>query len=117
MNVALVLYRLLQGHFGQEATLPHGQIAAAARPPQLRTMRVRTVMLLEDRALQLRVLRGWVWITRDGCTADTVLGAGDFFEQRPGARVLVQALEEADLSIAGATTSAQNVQSAPFTRS
>jgi hypothetical protein len=63
---------------------------------------------LENKPLQLRVLRGWVWITRDGCSADLVLGAGEVFEQRPGARVLVQALEEVELSIAGAGAGPQN---------
>lgn len=54
---------------------------------------------LENRPLQLRVLRGCVWITRDGCPCDLVLEAGADFDQRPGARVLVHALADAEVLI------------------
>jgi DNA repair exonuclease SbcCD nuclease subunit len=67
-----------------------------------------SIMTLENRRLQLRVLRGWVWITRDNCPADMVLRAGDVFEQQPGARVLVQAFDEVELLIAGAVGRAHN---------
>ena len=66
------------------------------------------ILTLENRRLQLHVLTGCVWITRDGCPADTVLWAGAVFEQQPGAPVLVQALEEAELLIAGAVADTQN---------
>lgn len=77
------------------------------RPAPLETARPRmlprgAVVTLADRRLQLRVVRGSVWITRDGCPADTVLGAGGVYEQRPGARVLLQALDDAQLLIAEA---------------
>jgi hypothetical protein len=66
------------------------------------------IITLDNRQLQLHVLRGFVWITRDGCPADIVLGAGDVFDQRPGATVLVQALEDAELLIADGAIRAQN---------
>jgi hypothetical protein len=37
-----------------------------------------------------------------------VLGAGDIFEQQPGARVLVQAFDEVELLIAGVEVRAHN---------
>jgi len=82
--------------------------AAAATRPERRAMSHNDIFKLENRRLQLSVLRGCVWITRDGCPADVVLGAGDVFEQRPGAPVLVQALEETELLIAGAAAHAHN---------
>ena len=48
------------------------------------------IMTLANRPLQLRVVRGWVWITRDGCPKDSVLGAGScvFGAMKPtGSRV------------------------------
>jgi len=74
--------------------------AATRRPYERRAMPRHLVMTLENRPLRLYVVRGCVWITRDGCAKDTVLGAGEFFEQQPGARVLVQALEETQLVLA-----------------
>ena len=82
--------------------------AAAATLPERRAMSHNAIFKLENRRLQLKVLRGCVWITRDGCPADVVLGAGDVFEQRPGAPVLVQALEATELLIAGAAAHAHN---------
>ncbi|WP_457427510.1 DUF2917 domain-containing protein [Roseateles sp. P5_E7] len=89
------------------------QPARAARTdtaalPQQRTMALNAIVTLENRPLQLHVLRGCVWITRDGCSADRVLKAGDSFEQRPGAPVLVQALENTELLIADAVAHAQD---------
>ena len=107
MTLAAVLPRFLQVGFHPQHDRPQGQTAAAALP-QRRTMLRNAIVTLENRRLQVRVLRGWVWITRDGCPADMVLGAGDDFEQQPGARVLVQALEEAELLIAGAGAHAHN---------
>lgn len=107
MNFATILPRFLQAGFQPPHARPPVQAPAAA-PPEQRTMPRRTLMALENRPLQLRVLRGWIWITRDGCPADIVLGAGEAFEQRPGARVLVQALEEAELSIAAAQVHTHN---------
>jgi hypothetical protein len=107
MTLTAVLPRFLQLRFPQ-----HGRPqthAAVAVLPERRTMLRGAIVTLENRQLQLRVLRGWVWITRDGCPADMVLGAGDDFEQRPGARVLVQALQEAELLIADPEARAHNV--------
>ena len=103
MHIALTLPRFLHTGFrpAQRST------RAVARPEQ-RTLVRHAVITLENRPLQLCVLRGFVWITRDGCPADFMLGAGEVFEQRPGAPVLVQALEDAELLIAGAGASAQN---------
>lgn len=107
MNVAATLSRFLQAGFQPQPARPQRRSAVPLAPEQ-RSMARRTIMTLDNRRLQLRVLRGWVWITRDGCPADVVLGEGEVFEQWPGARVLVQALEESELLIAGLAASAQN---------
>lgn len=109
MNLAAILPRLPHLAFRLPLRRPTVRTAAAA-PVAPRRMARHATMTLENRPLRLSVLRGWVWITRDGCPADILLGAGDVFEQRPGARVLVQALEEAQLLIAGAGPGAQNGQ-------
>lgn len=107
MNLFAIIPRLLQIGFQPRQSRLHDR-AAPVTPPQRFTMTRRAIMTLENRRLQLRVLRGWVWITRDGCPADMVLGAGEVFVQQPGARVLVQAFEEAELLIAGAEPHAHN---------
>lgn len=107
MNLAANLPRFLQFDF-QLRHSPAPRLASINSLPDRRTMVRHAIMTLENRRLQLRVLRGWVWITRDGCRADMVFGAGDVFEQQPGARVLVQALDEAELLIAGPRTHADN---------
>jgi hypothetical protein len=107
MTIAAVLSRFPQLPFHPQHDRSQGRATAAALPER-RTMLRNAIVTLENRHLQLRVLRGWIWITRDGCPADTVLGPGDDFEQRPGARVLVQALEDAELLIAGAEAHAHN---------
>jgi hypothetical protein len=107
MNLSTILPRLLQIGFQPRQACLQGRATPVA-PPQLCTMTRRAIMPLENRRVQLRVLRGWVWITRDGCPADMVLGAGDVFDQQPGARVLVQAFEEAERLIAGADSHAHN---------
>ncbi|MEP7280736.1 MAG: DUF2917 domain-containing protein [Rubrivivax sp.] len=112
MNLAAILPRFPQVGFQPPQARPQGPPAVA--PAEPRTMLRHAVMTLENRALQLRVLCGWVWITREGCIADLVLGAGDVFEQRPGTRVLVQALEEAELSFAGAGVRAHNARVTGF---
>jgi hypothetical protein len=101
MTLAAVLPRFLQAGSHPQRGRAERRAAAAALPER-RTMLRNAIVTLENRHLQIRVLRGWVWITRDGCRADMVLGAGDDFEQQPGARVLVQALDEAELLIASA---------------
>jgi len=106
MNLAAILPRFPQVGFRPLHARPQGRAALAL--PEQRTMSRHAILTLENRPLQLRVLRGWVWITRDGCPEDTVLGAGDVFEQRPGGRVLVQALEATELLIAGAEVGGQN---------
>ncbi|MBI3347253.1 MAG: DUF2917 domain-containing protein [Burkholderiales bacterium] len=93
MNLAVTLPRLLPWVWPAWVT-------RTPKAPVLHRLRPDAFMTLADRRLQLRVLRGCVWITRDGCPADLVLGAGDVFEQHPGAPVLVQALDDAELSIA-----------------
>jgi hypothetical protein len=99
MNLAAILPSFpqigFQGrHAGRQAR------AAALGLPERRTLSRNVIVTLENRPLQLRVVRGWVWITRDGCPEDTVLGAGEVFDQRAGPRVLVQALEETELLLA-----------------
>ena len=106
MNLAAILPRFPQVGFRLQQARPQGRTAVAW--PEQRTMSRRAILTLENRPLRLRVLRGWVWITRDGCPDDWVLGAGDVFEQRPGGRVLVQALEDTELLIAGAEVGSQN---------
>ena len=98
MNLAAILPRLPQ--VGQLLNIRRQRQSATHAHSEQRTMLRNEILALENRPLQLRVLRGWVWITRDGCPADSVLGAGDVFEQQPGALVLVQAFEEAELLIA-----------------
>ncbi len=107
MKLAAILPRMprLGFHIPQVRPMARSLATVPAGP---RTLARHATMALDNRAFQLRVLRGCVWITRDGCPADIVLGAGGAFEQRPGARVLVHALEEAQLLIAGAGPNAQN---------
>ena len=80
----------------------------AAAPPEQRTMPRHAIATLDNRAQRLHVLRGCVWITRDGCPVDYVLNPGDVFEHDAGAPVLVQALEDTELLIAGRVASAQD---------
>ena len=107
MILAAILPRLLQIGLLPSPAPARGRATPVALP-QRRTMTRHAIMTLENRRLQLRVLRGSVWITRDGCLADTVLAAGDVFQQQPGPRVLVQAFEEAELLIAGGGGHAHN---------
>jgi Protein of unknown function (DUF2917) len=107
MNFATILPRF--PHAGARAPQARRPVQAAGTAPiERRTMARHAILRLDNRPLQLRVLRGWVWVTRDGCIADLVLGAGQVFEQRPGAPVLVQALEASEVSIAGAGVAPQN---------
>ena len=98
MNLAAILPRFPHVGF-QPRRAPRGEPSVFVLPQQS-SLPARAIMTLENRRLQLRVLLGCVWITRDGSLADVVLGPGEVFEQRPGARVLVQALERAELLIA-----------------
>lgn len=82
--------------------------AAAAPAPLRRTMARNTIVTLPNRQQRLQVVRGWLWITRDGQPADIVLGAGDVFDQEAGPRVLMQALEEVEVLIADARPRAHN---------
>lgn len=107
MNLAAIRFRLHQ--VGLQPPQAAREDRSAELPPsEPRTLPHRAVMRLENQRLQLRVLRGWVWITRDGCPADLVLGAGEVFEQQPGAPVLVQALEDAAMAIAYKSAGAQD---------
>jgi hypothetical protein len=107
MNLATLLPHFPHIDFRSRHARPASQATAIVLPDR-RTMARHAIMALENRPLQLRVLRGWVWITRDGCPADIVLGVAEVFEQRPGGRVLVQALEEAELVIADSGARAHN---------
>ena len=107
MNLAAILLRFPQIGFQLRHARPASR-AAAAPLPERRTLSRNIIVTLENRPQQLRVLRGCVWLTRGGCAADLVLGAGDVFEQRPGAPVLLQALEETELVLAGALARTQN---------
>lgn len=75
---------------------------------QLRTLDRHATLRLANKRLELRVVRGCVWITRDHCPQDIVLEAGDSFDQHPGAPVLVHALEAAELLLADARSGAHN---------
>lgn len=109
MNFASILpnFAAVAGLHLPDVRPRHGRAVAPAAPP-LHTLSRHATMRLQDTCLQLRVLAGCVWITRDGCLKDVVLEAGDVFEQRPGAPVLVHALEDAELLIALAGAGAQN---------
>lgn len=107
MNLAAILPRLLHISLQPAHAYAWGRATPAGLPAP-RTLSRRAIMTLENRPLQLRVMRGSVWITRDGCPADLVLEAGEVFDQQPGARVLVQAFEDAELLIAGAALHAHN---------
>ena len=102
MNFAAVLPDLAHVGFQWRIASPRRKRAGVAGPAQ-RTLSRNAILTLENSRLQLRVLRGCVWITRDGCPADTMLHAGGVFEQRVGAPVLLQALEETEIVIAGSS--------------
>lgn len=106
MNLAAVLLRFTQLRFQPRIARSLDQDTPLGSREQ--RMSRDAIITLDNRRLQLHVLRGSVWITRDGCPADMVLGAGDVFDQRPGATVLVQALEDAQLLIAGGAMHALN---------
>ena len=101
MNLAAFFFPRLApvGFDPRRAFAPRRTVIAA--PVETRTMPRHAIFRPADRRLQLRVVRGCVWITRDGCPADMVLNAGDVFDRQPGATVLVQALEETELIVAG----------------
>lgn len=101
MHLAAILPRFLQIGPYPRHDRSRPQTAAAALPER-RTISRHAIVALENRRLQLRVLRGWIWVTRDGCPMDLVLGPGGVFEQQPGARVLLQAFEDVELLVAGA---------------
>jgi hypothetical protein len=94
------------GFLSRDAVLRRAPDPTPAQQP-LSLVRHATLRLANVR-LQLRVTRGCVWITRDGCPKDIVLGAGEVFDQHPGAPVLVHGLEDAELWLAAARTDAQN---------
>ena len=111
MNLAATLPRLgpigfLAGLLTREAR-PQRASAAVLAPQQHTLSRHATFQLVNSR-LELRVLRGCLWITRDGCLADVILRAGDAFDQRPGAPVLVHALEDAELLLVATGMATQN---------
>jgi len=89
---------------GQAGALPAPQQAPQHTLPRHATLK------LPDRCATLQVLKGCVWVTRDGCPADWVLDAGQHFEQRPGAPVLVHALQDAELALVTTEGDAQNAR-------
>lgn len=97
MNFAVTLPRFFQIRIPFLLARAPRQLAGAQI--QERALPRHATLRLDNRALQLRVLHGCVWITRDGCPADLVLEAGAVFEQRPGAPVLVHALADAEVVI------------------
>jgi Protein of unknown function (DUF2917) len=107
MSLTALLPRLASvGFLSREARPRHPVVQTL---PQQRCSLDRSATLhLSNKRMQLRVIRGCVWITRDGCPEDIVLNAGDIFDQHPGAPVLVYALEPAELLLAGAGVNTQN---------
>ena len=97
MNLATTLPRFVQIRIPFLLARPRRQLAGMQM--QQRALPRHATLRLENQAVQLRVLRGCVWITRDGCPADLVLEAGAAFDQRPGAPVLVHALADAEVLI------------------
>ncbi|NRF67006.1 DUF2917 domain-containing protein [Aquincola sp. S2] len=87
---------------------PTADRRATPAAPLRHTMRRGAIVTLSNRRQRLQVVRGWLWITRDGQPIDIVLGAGDVFDQEPGPRVLMQAHEEAEVLIAAALPHAHN---------
>lgn len=107
MNLSALLPRFAHVGFLSPEARPQ-QAPAASLAHELRTLQRHATLPLANTRLQLQVLTGCVWITRDGCPADIVLEAGDIFEQHPGARVLVHALEPTELRLAAVGTQTQN---------
>ena len=100
MNLAALFPRL--SFVGLDPRRDSGPRRAGVAPSvEMRPMSRHAIFTLADRRLQLRVVSGCVWITRDGCPVDMVLNTGGVFEHRPGSKVLVQALEETELLVAG----------------
>ncbi|WP_146648111.1 DUF2917 domain-containing protein [Labilithrix luteola] len=53
-----------------------------------------------DRPIELRCVKGRVWLTEEGCLDDILLDAGDIFTTERRGRLVVQALEsEACLNV------------------
>lgn len=104
MNLDLTLSRLPR--IGVSFHFARSRSKAPAIQMQKRLLPRHATLRLENRPLKLRVLSGCVWITRDGCPADWVLEAGADFDQRPGARVLVHALADAQVQIVDAACDA-----------
>ncbi|MBI5278953.1 MAG: DUF2917 domain-containing protein [Burkholderiales bacterium] len=74
----------------------------ARREPASRTQGLAKGALLRiDRPLGavVQCSRGTVWVTHDGDPKDVVLEAGESYRSRSAARLIVQALEDSDLSL------------------
>ena len=107
MSLTAFLPRFASVGFLSRDARPRHPLVLTLAPQQCSLGRYAT-MHLSNKRMQLRVIRGCVWITRDGCPEDIVLNAGDVFDQHPGAPVLVHALEPAELLLAGAGVNTQN---------
>lgn len=66
------------------------------------------MLRLPNRESVLQVISGCVWITRDGCAPDWILEAGQVYMQHTGAALLVYALQDAELLLAGGHACEQN---------
>lgn len=75
---------------------------AARREPVSRTQSLaKSALLRIERPLDavVQCSRGTVWVTHDGDPKDVVLVAGESYRSRSAARLIVQALEDSDLSL------------------
>lgn len=97
MNLAITLPRFTQ--FRLPSLRARASRQACISPAQPQALPRHTTLRLDNRAQQVQVLRGCVWITRDGCPEDRVLEAGSTFDQHPGAPVLVHALADAEVRV------------------
>lgn len=86
----------------------NAQLASQRVPQQQQRLARHATLRLPNHESVLRVISGWVWVTRDGCATDWVLEAGQVFMQQAGAPVLVHALRDADLVIARGHAGEQN---------
>ena len=108
MGIATALYRWpTPGILALMVTRSPKAQPASRRVQQQRLARHATLRL-PNRESVLQVISGCVRITCDGCVPDWVLEAGQAFMQHRGAPVLVYALRDAELLLAGGLACEQN---------